>query len=193
FSGFAMVLTLMIPARQVLGLKHVVTLKHSENMNKVILLTGMIVFYGYLMEHFVAWYSGNPYEFDMFFNVRQRGPYAPVYWLMMFCNAVVPQIYWFPKMRTNLVVVFIASILINVGMWCERFVIVVTSLHRDFLPASWGMYAPTWVDLGLFIGTIGFFAMMFLLFLRFLPAVSIAEVKELNHEMAHDTHHGEAA
>ncbi len=186
FSGFAMVLTLMIPARAALGLTHVITQRHIDNMNKVILFTGLIVSYGYLMEHFLAWYSGNPYEAYAFFQSRQRGPYAPIYWLMLFCNVVVPQLYWFPRLRTNLPVVFVASLLINVGMWCERFVIVVTSLHRDFLPSSWAMYFPTWVDIGLFIGTLGFFSTMFLLFLRFLPAVSIAEVKELNHELEHE-------
>ncbi len=191
FSGFAMVLTLMIPARKLLGLTHVITLRHVDNMNKVILFTGLIVAYGYLLEHFVAWYSGNPYEAHVFFQTRQRGPYAPIYWLMLFCNVAVPQLYWSKRLRTSLPVVFAASLLINVGMWCERFIIVVSSLHQDFLPSSWAIYRPTWVDVGLFLGTLGFFSMMFLLFLRFLPAVSISEVKELNHELAHE--HGREA
>jgi Ni/Fe-hydrogenase subunit HybB-like protein len=186
FSGFAMVLTWMVPAREFLGLKHVVTMKHLENMNKVMLATGMMVTYGYAMEHFIAWYSGNPYEFSVFFRVRQQGPFAPVYWLMVFCNVLVPQIFWFKRMRTSIPVMWCAAILINVGMWCERFVIVVTSLHRDFLPSSWKNYAPTWVDISLFLGTIGLFSTLFLLFLKFIPAVAVTEVKELRHEMAHD-------
>jgi molybdopterin-containing oxidoreductase family membrane subunit len=188
FSGFAMVATWMIPARHFLGFKHVVTVRHLENMAKVMLATGMMVSYGYLMEHFVAWYSGNPYEFSVFFKVRQQGPFAPIYWLMVFCNVVVPQLFWWKKFRTNLLIIWIASILINVGMWCERFVIVVTSLHRDFLPSSWGGYAPTWVDICLFTGTIGLFSTLFLLFLKFVPAVAVTEVKELRHETEHEEH-----
>ncbi len=188
FSGFAMVMTWMIPARQFLGLKHVVTMRHLENMNKVMLATGMMVSYGYVMEHFVAWYGGNEYEFAQFFEVRQKGPLAPVYWLMIFCNVVTPQIFWFKRFRTSIAVMWVASILINVGMWCERFVIVVISLHRDFLPASWGSYAPTWVDFCLFTGTIGLFSTLFLLFLKFVPAVALTEVKELRHETEHDAH-----
>ncbi|HEY2901878.1 MAG TPA: hydrogenase, partial [Polyangia bacterium] len=148
--------------------------------------TGMMVTYGYAMEHFIAWYSGNEYEFGQFFRVRQRGPMAPVYWLMIFCNVLVPQIFWVKKIRLNLVVVWVACIFINIGMWCERFTIVVTSLHRDFLPSSWRMYAPTWVDISLFLGTIGLFSTLFLLFLKFVPAVAVTEVKELRHELAHD-------
>jgi molybdopterin-containing oxidoreductase family membrane subunit len=189
FSGFAMVLTWMVPAREFLGLKHVVTMKHLENMNKVMLATSMMVSYGYAMEHFIAWYSGNPYEFSVFFRVRQQGPFAPVYWVMVFCNVVVPQSFWFKRLRTSLPWMWCAAILINVGMWCERFVIVVTSLHRDFLPSSWKLYAPTWVDISLFLGTIGLFSTLFLLFLKFIPAVAVTEVKELRHELAHDAEH----
>jgi molybdopterin-containing oxidoreductase family membrane subunit len=188
FSGFAMVVTWMIPAREFLGLKHVVTPKHIEMMCKVMLATGMIVTYGYVMEHFIAWYSGNPYEFAQFFLVRQRGPMSGVYWLMIFCNCVVPQIFWTKRGRTNLPVVWIAAILINVGMWCERFNIIVTSLHRDFLPSSWHNYFPTWVDISLFVGTIGLFSTLFLLFLKFVPAVAVTEVKELRHELEHASH-----
>jgi molybdopterin-containing oxidoreductase family membrane subunit len=186
FSGFAMVMTWMIPARHFLGLKHVVTMKHLENMNKIMLVTGMMVGYGYLMEHFIAWYSGNPYEMGQFFYTRWRGPMAPIFWLMVFCNVVVPQMFWSKSLRTNIKVMWVASILINVGMWCERFNIVVTSLHQDFLPSSWKAYAPTWVDISLFIGTIGLFSTLFLLFLKFVPAVAVTEVKELRHELAHD-------
>ncbi|BDG10518.1 NrfD/PsrC family molybdoenzyme membrane anchor subunit [Anaeromyxobacter paludicola] len=183
FSGFAMVLTLIIPARRLLGLERVITMRHIETMNKVLLVTGLMVAYGYLMEHFIAWYSGNPYEQFVFIN-RARGPYAPVYWLMIFCNVCLPQIFWFKQARTSLVVTWIASILVNVGMWCERFIIIVTSLHRDFLPSSWAIYTPTWVDWSILAGTVGFFSLLFLLFLRFLPAVAVTEVKELRHELA---------
>jgi Ni/Fe-hydrogenase subunit HybB-like protein len=188
FSGFAMVMTWMIPARHYLGLKHVVTMKHLENMNKVILATGLLVSYGYAMEHFIAWYSGNPYEFDMFFKVRQRGPFAPIYWLMMFCNVLVPQIFWSKKARTNILIMWVAAILVNVGMWCERFNIIVTALHRDFLPSKWELYSPTWVDWSIYLGTIGLFSTLFLLFLKFVPAVAATEVKELRHELAHHAH-----
>jgi Ni/Fe-hydrogenase subunit HybB-like protein len=186
FSGFAMVLTWMLPAREFLGLKHVVTLKHLDNMAKILLVTGMMVTYGYVMEHFVAWYSGNPYEYSEFFRVRQHGPMAPIYWLMMFCNCLVPQIFWSRRARTNILVLWFASILINVGMWCERFTIVITSLHRDFIPSKWENYSPTWVDVSLFIGTIGLFSTLFLLFLKFVPAVAVTEIKELRHELDHD-------
>jgi molybdopterin-containing oxidoreductase family membrane subunit len=191
FSGFAMVITLIVPARRFMKFKHVVTLRHLEAMNKVILVTGLIVTYGYVMEHFIAWYSGDPFEFFVFLN-RRAGPYKTVFWLMVFCNCILPNIYWSKKMRTNIAVMWIASLLINVGMWTERFVIVVTSLHRDFLPSSWAMYLPTWVDISLYAGTICFFGMNFLLFLKFLPAIAITEVKEFNHELrAHE--HGTGA
>jgi len=186
FSGFAMVMTWMLPAREFLGLKHVVTPKHLENMAKVMLVTGMMVTYGYVMEHFIAWYSGSPYEYAQFFRVRQHGPMAPIYWLMIFCNCVVPQIFWAKRARMNLWVLWVASILINVGMWCERFTIVITSLHRDFIPSKWENYSPTWVDISLFVGTIGLFSTLFLLFLKFVPAVAVTEIKELRHELAHD-------
>jgi len=183
FSGFAMVMTLMVPARRFMKLKHVVTLRHLEAMCKVMLVTGLIVFYGYLMEHFVAWYSGDGYEEHVFFSTRARGPYRYVYYLMLFCNIVVPQSFWSRRARRSVVWMWIASVLINVGMWCERFVIVVTSLHQDFIPSNWAMYYPTWVDFSLLIGTICFFGTLFLLFLKFVPAVAITEVKELRHEI----------
>jgi molybdopterin-containing oxidoreductase family membrane subunit len=184
FSGFAMVITLMVPVRHFLGLQDVITVRHFENMNKVILVTGLIVTYGYVMEHFVAWYSGSEAEWFVFHN-RRTGPYAPLFWLMVFCNCVVPNIYWWRRARTSLAVMWVASLLVNVGMWCERFVIIVTSLHRDFLPSSWAQYSPTWVDWGLYLGTMGLFGTLFLLFIKFLPAVAVAEVKELNHELGH--------
>ena len=144
------------------------------------------------MEHFVAWYSGNPFEWFVFKN-RAMGPYHDVYLLMLFCNVLVPQLFWFKWARRSIPVMWIAAVLVNVGMWCERFVIIVTSLHRDFLPSSWGMYHPTMVDWGLYIGTLGFFGTMFMLFLKFLPAVAVSEVKELNHELKHlHAGHGEA-
>jgi molybdopterin-containing oxidoreductase family membrane subunit len=183
FSGFAMVMTLLIPARRLMRLEHVVTPKHLDNMCKVMLATGWIVAYGYLMEHFIAWYSGNPYESYVFAVNRRSGPFRGVYFLMLFCNVVTPQLFWFRRARTSLFIMWMASILINVGMWCERFVIVVTSLQREFLPSKWEAYSPTWVDWSLFVGTLSFFGMMFLLFLRVLPAVSASEVKELRHEL----------
>ena len=187
FSGFAMVVTLIVPARRFLNLKQVITLRHLEAMNKIILVTGLIVSYGYLMEHFVAWYSGNQYEFSVFFKVRQRGPYAWAYWTMMFCNVVSPNLFWFKRIRTNVLAMWALSIVVNIGMWFERFVIIVTSLHRDFIPSNWAMYYPTWVDFSLLFGTIGFFGTLFLLFLKFVPAVAVSEVKELRHEM-HEAH-----
>jgi len=185
FSGFAMVVTLAVPARKFLGLRHVITDRHLENMNKVILATGLIVAYGYLMEHFVAWYGGNEYEQHLFFSNRAAGPFHRVYFLMLFCNVVIPQLFWFKRARTSIAWMWIASILINVGMWCERFIIIVTSLQQDFLPSSWDAYSPTWVDWGMYIGTLGFFCTLFLLFLKFLPAVAVSEVKELNQELKH--------
>ncbi len=181
-----MVMTWMVPARHFLGLKHVVTMKHLENMNKIMLVTGMMVSYGYIMEHFIAWYSGDPYEYAQFFKTRWGGPMSGVFFLMVFCNVVTPQIFWFKKARTNIATMWIASIFINIGMWCERFNIVVTSLHQDFIPSKFENYAPTWVDISLFIGTIGLFSTLFLLFLKFVPAVAVTEVKELRHELAHD-------
>src|SRR5216684_2873850 len=200
FSGFAMVMTLMVPARRYLRLKHVVTARHLEAMCKIMLTTSLIVGYGYLMEHFLSWYSGNPYDFYQYANRRgilhgpfksaAQDPYIPIFWLMVFCNVVVPSVFWSKWGRTNVYVMWIAAIFINIGMWCERFVIVVISLHRDYLPSSWALYKPTWVDLSLLTGTICFFALLFLLFLKFLPAVAVQEVKELRHELhrEHERH-----
>jgi Ni/Fe-hydrogenase subunit HybB-like protein len=191
FSGFAMVVTWLVPARKFLGLKDVITMRHLENMNKIILVTGLIVSYGYLMEHFVAWYSANDYEWSVFVS-RATGPYAGIYWLMIACNVITPNIFWSKRLRTNIAVMWIASILVNIGMWCERFIIIVTTLHRGFIPATWDMFYPTWVDFGLFFGTIGLFSTLFLLFMKFIPAVAVAEVKELRHELAHAHAHPEA-
>ena len=176
FSGFAMVLTLMIPARKIFGLEQLVTVRHFENMAKVILLTGMLVGYAYAMEFFIAWYSAVEFEQYAFIN-RAIGPYAWAYWTMIACNVLSPQVFWFKKLRTNLWVLFIVSIFVNIGMWFERFVITVTSLHRDFLPSSWDYYRPTIWDVSTFIGSFGLFFTLFCLFVRFMPVVAIAEVK----------------
>jgi Ni/Fe-hydrogenase subunit HybB-like protein len=176
YSGFAMVVTLVIPTRHYFKLQEIITLRHMENMAKVMLATGMMVGLAYATEFFIAWYSGNPYEGFTFLN-RAFGPYAWSYWIMITGNVIVPQLFWFKRMRTNMVVMWVASILINVGMWFERFVIVVTSLSRDFVPTSWGYYKPTWVDLLTLAGSLGLFFTLFLLFLRFLPMVAMAEVK----------------
>jgi len=176
FSGFAMVMTLALIARKIYGLEHIITMKHLENMNKVILVTGMMVGYAYSMEFFIAWYSGNEYETFAFIN-RAFGPYAWAYWTMITCNVLVPQLFWFKRFRTSIPVMFVASIFVNIGMWFERFVITVTSLANDFLPSSWDYYAPTIYDIGIFVGSFGLFFTLFLLFIRFLPSVAMAEVK----------------
>ncbi len=176
FSGFAMVLTLMIVARSVLGFQHLITVRHLENMTKVIIVTGGIVGLAYGTEFFIAWYSGNPYERFTFMN-RAMGPYSWAYWTMVSCNVITPQLFWSKKIRTTPALIFVLSLVINVGMWFERFVIIVTSLHRDFLPSSWAMYRPTFIEIGTFIGTFGLFFTAFLLFTRVLPAISIGEVK----------------
>lgn len=178
FSGFAMVQTLMIVARKIMKLEDYITIGHIESMNKVLLLTGTIVGTAYLTELFVAWYSGNIYEENQF-ATRAMGPFAWAYWTMMFCNLVSPQIFWFRKARRSVLITFIMSIFVNIGMWFERFVIIVISLHRDYLPSSWHMYMPTWVEAGIYIGTLGIFMTLFLLFARFFPVVAIAEVKSI--------------
>ena len=178
FSGFAMVMTLAIPARQLWGLKNFITMRHLENMCKIILLTGSMVGYAYSMEFFIAWYSGEIYESFTFIN-RAFGPYSWAYWIMVSCNVITPQIFWFKKARSSIAIMFTASLLVNVGMWFERFVIVVTSLANDFLPSSWGIYEPTWVDVLTFLGSFGLFMTFFLLFIRYLPMLAIAEVKAI--------------
>jgi molybdopterin-containing oxidoreductase family membrane subunit len=176
FGGFAMVLTIMIPARFIYGLEDLITMKHIDNMAKIILLTGTIVGYAYLMELFVAFYSGAVYESDAF-KFRIAGPYWWAYLAMMTCNVIAPQVFWAKACRENLWVVMIVSMFVNVGMWFERFVIIVTTLARSWLPGDWKTYSPSAADFTLFIGTIGFFLSLFLLFLRFLPCINIAEVK----------------
>jgi len=176
FSGFGMVLTLMIPLRSWFKLEHIITVKHLENMAKVILLTGTLVGYAYSMEFFIAWYSGNPYESFLFIN-RAFGDYSWAYWTMMTCNVISPQFMWFKRLRRSPVALFILSIFVNIGMWFERFVIVASSLHHDFLPSSWDYFTPTIWDVSLFIGSFGLFFTLFCLFLRFLPVIAISEVK----------------
>ncbi|MFW5822086.1 MAG: NrfD/PsrC family molybdoenzyme membrane anchor subunit [Tangfeifania sp.] len=176
FSGFAMVLTLMIITRKALNLQQYITVGHVESMNKVIIATGSIVGIAYITELFMAWYSGVEYERYAFMN-RALGPYAWAYWIMMTCNVISPQLLWIKKLRRNLAFTFVLSIFINIGMWFERFVIVVTSLHRDYLPSSWAMYKPTWVEVAIYLGTFGLFFTLFFLFIRFLPVIALAEVK----------------
>jgi molybdopterin-containing oxidoreductase family membrane subunit len=178
YAGFAMVLTLAIPIRKMYGLEDFITMRHLENMGKVTLVTGMIVGYGYISEAFFGFYSANKYEGFMILN-RMFGPYAAIYWALVMCNIVTPQLLWFRGVRTSPLGLFGVAMVVNVGMWLERFVIVVTSLHRDFLPSSWGMYYPTIWDWMTFIGTIGMFVTLFFLFIRFLPMISIFEMRTL--------------
>ncbi len=192
FSGFAMVLTLLIITRKALNLEQYITVSHIESMNKIIILTGSVVGIAYLTEFFIAWYSGVEFEQYAFFN-RAFGPYAWAYWIMMTCNVITPQLFWFKKIRTSLWATFIISIFVNIGMWFERFVIIVTSLHRDFLPSSWTMYKPTLVEVGLYVGTFGIFFTLFLLFIRVFPVIAIAEVKSVlksSGENQKPVHHG---
>jgi molybdopterin-containing oxidoreductase family membrane subunit len=173
-----MVLNLAIPARAWFGLKDIITLRHIENCCKILLATGCIVGYAYSMEFFIAWYSGQIYERFAFMN-RALGPFAWSFWLMVFCNVVAPQFMWSKRLRKNLVFVFIIATFANAGMWFERFVIIVTSLTRDFLPSSWWTYRPTWVDMGMLAGSFGLFFTLFMLFCRYLPVVAMAEVKSI--------------
>jgi molybdopterin-containing oxidoreductase family membrane subunit len=180
YAGFAMVLTLAIPLRAVYGLEDFITMRHLDNSAKVLLATGLIVFYGYVMETFMAWYSGNPYEAYMILN-RMSGPYAPMYWALILCNGLAPQVLWFRRVRANIPALFVIALIVSIGMWLERYIIIVTSLHRDFLPSSWGMYAGTVWDWATYVGSIGLFLSLMFLFIRFLPAISIFEVRELVH------------
>jgi len=219
FGGFAMVLTIMLPARAIFGLHDLITDDHVDKMCKIIVLTGSIVGYAYAMEFFIAWYSGNPYERYVFVHNRLAAPFmswfswvpgigpemaalganpAPywwAYWSMIFCNVVAPQLFWSRYFRRHVIWVFIICNFVNAGMWFERFVIIVTSLHRDFLPSSWGMFYPTWVDIWTFTGTFGIFLALFLLFIRWLPMICIFEVKavlpEADPHHGHDDHHHE--
>jgi Ni/Fe-hydrogenase subunit HybB-like protein len=178
FSGFAMVLTLMLIARKTLNLEHYITVNHVESMNKIIILTGSIVGVAYLTELFISWYSGVEYEQYAFLN-RASGPYWWAYWSMMTCNVITPQLFWIKRIRRSFTATFIISIFVNIGMWFERFVIIVTSLHRDYLPSSWVMFHPTFVDIGIFVGTIGIFFTLFLLFCRTFPVIAMAELKSI--------------
>ncbi len=178
FSGFAMVETLLIIVRKVVNMEAYITIKHIEYMNVIILLTGSLVGVAYITELFMAWYSGVEFEQYAFLN-RATGPYWWAYASMMTCNVVIPQLYWIYKIRTSFIATFILSIFVNIGMWFERFVIIVTSLHRDFLPSSWTMFSPTFIDIGIFLGTIGFFFVLFLLYSRAFPVIAQAEVKTI--------------
>lgn len=176
FSGFGMVSTVLIIVRKVFDMEHIITINTLEKMNKILLATGTMVGYAYSMEFFIAWYSGNPIEQFTFIN-RAFGPYAWAYWIMFSCNVFFPQLFWFKKIRRNIPITFVLVLLVNVGMWFERFVIIVTSLHRDFLPSSWAMYFPTMYDFGILLGSFGLFFTLILLFVRVLPSVSISELK----------------
>jgi molybdopterin-containing oxidoreductase family membrane subunit len=178
YSGFAMVMTLAIPIRKFYHLEDFITMRHLGNMAKVMLATGLIVAYGYMMETFMAFYSGDPFDKFLVLN-RMTGPYAFFYWMLIACNIVIPQSLWWSRVRSSVPALFIISLIVNVGMWLERFVIVVISLHRDFLPSSWGMYYPTRWDWATYVGTIGLFLTLLFLFLRFLPMISIYEMRAL--------------
>jgi molybdopterin-containing oxidoreductase family membrane subunit len=181
FSGFAMVATLLVPARRVFNLYNVVTEKHLDNLGKMILVTGWVVIYSYVIEDFIAWYSGSTFERYQFLTARPWGDNDGVFWAQQFCNIVVPQFLWSKSVRTNPIWLFVISIFVNIGMWSERFVIIVMSLQRDFLPSSWHGYAPTWVDWSLYLGTFSLFMLLFLVFLRLVPFIPVSELKELRH------------
>jgi len=190
FSGFGMVVTCLVPARKIFNMEHLVTLDVMETMNKIILLTGSLVGYAYGMEFFIAWYSGNPIEQFVFIN-RAFGPYAWSYWIMISCNVISPQLFWSRYIRRSLPLMFTISIFVNVGMWYERYVIAVTSLGRDYLPSSWGMFKATLVDLGLMFGSFGFFFTLMMLFMKFLPMISISEIKAVRDDAQPHHHHTE--
>jgi molybdopterin-containing oxidoreductase family membrane subunit len=186
FSGFAMVLTIMIPVRKMYGLEGIVTPRHLDNMAKIMLATGLMVVYGYANEVFFAWYSGNKYERFMMLS-RMTGPYAFQYWMLIVCNGIIPQLLWIKRVRLNPAILWCITIVVNIGMWLERYIIVVTSLHRDFLPSAWDEYAGTRWDWMLYLGTIGFFCFAMCIFIRWIPIISIFEIKEIAHKR--DSHH----
>lgn len=188
FSGMSMVVTLMVICRVAFKLEDLITLLHFDRMAKLILVTGSMVGYGYASEFFMAWYSGNIFEYFAFIN-RAVGPFAWAYWTMIFCNVVAPQVFWFKKARVSIPILFVISIIVNIGMWFERFVIVVTSLHRDFLPSSWGDFVPTFWDVSVLLGSFGLFFTLFCLFVRFLPMIAMAELKGVL-PAASPHHHG---
>ena len=181
YSGFAMVLTIAIPLRKLYGLEDFITMRHLKNMSIVMLATGLVVVYGYLMETFFAWYSGDIFEQYMMLN-RMFGPYGWMYWLLILFNILIPQLLWIPKITTNVPALFGIAISVNIGMWLERYVIVVVSLHRDFMPSAWGMYSGTIVDYAVLAGSIGLFVCLLFLFIRVLPMISIFEMRELVHD-----------
>jgi molybdopterin-containing oxidoreductase family membrane subunit len=183
FSGFALVVTLLLPTRHFWKLGNVITERHLDALGKMLLATGWIVLYSYIIEDFLAWYSGSPAERYQYFVGRPFGPNAGVFWVNQFCNVLVLQLLWWKRARTTPVLLWIISIFVNIGMWTERFIIVVQSLQREYLPSKWHAYSPTYVDWAIFMGTGGFFMVLFLLFLRFFPFIPVAEVKELNHEL----------
>ena len=198
FGGFAMVLLLLIPLRELLpNFKDLLTLRHLENMAKIILLTGMMVGFAYGMEFFIAWYGGTEYEWYAFIGNRANpatAPYWWAYWTMILCNVVSPQVFWFRVMRQSPIVIWIVALFVTIGMWFERFVIIVTSLHRAFLPGEWHMFWPTWIDIGIFVGSIGIFLTLFLLFVKFLPVFAMAELKAVMPQAdphGHDDHGGD--
>jgi molybdopterin-containing oxidoreductase family membrane subunit len=184
YSGFAMVVTLMVPARRLYRLERVITARHLDNIAKMLLVTGWMVTYSYVVEVWSAWYSGDESERYTYLVMRPFGPYALVFWLVIACNCVTPQLFWFRRIRTSPLALWLAALAIQVGMWSERFMLIVTSLSRDFLPSSWRTYRPTVVDAALLFGTLSFFLFLFLLFLRFVPFIPIAELKELKHDLA---------
>jgi molybdopterin-containing oxidoreductase family membrane subunit len=186
FSGFAMALTISIPLRAIFGLRDLITARHLDNIAKVMLVCGLLVAYSYAIEIFIAFYSGDRFEQYMVTN-RMTGPYAPVYWAVVACNVVVPQALWLKRVRLSVLTLFVISIVVNVGMWLERFMIIVTSLHRDFLPSSWDMYYPTFWDWAIIVGSLGMFGWLFLMFVRFLPAISISEMRKLVREKREGT------
>jgi Ni/Fe-hydrogenase subunit HybB-like protein len=190
FSGFAMVMTLAIPLRYAYGLEGLITMRHLENMAKIMLVTGLMVSYGYACEVFFGWYSDDKTEWFVSLS-RMMGPYKPIYWLLIFCNFLTPQSYWFRWCRRNVLWLFVTSIIVNIGMWAERFVIIVTSLNRDFMPSAWGMYYPTIWDWAIYIGTIGLFMSLMFLFIRGLPMIAVAEMRQLVAEPAGGHKHGD--
>ena len=188
FSGFALVTTLMVPIRRAFGLQNVITIRHLDNVAKLTLVTGLIVDFSYLCEFYVAWYSGEAPEYYTFFHAFVAGPNAGVFWTAMICNVAVPQLYWIPAVRRHPLLTFVVALLINVGMWSERFFLIVLSLQRDYAVSAWHAYSPTWVDWGILAGTLGFFLFLFLLFIKFVPFVPVSEVKELARELSEEAH-----
>ena len=186
YSGFAMVITLVVPLRRIFHLEDVITTRHLDSIGKMALAMAWMLIYAYVTEAFIAWYRGDVFERYTLLVSRPSGPYAWIFWLMLACNCLVPQLLWSRRLRTAPLALFAASLLIQAGMWMERFIIIVTSLNRDFLPSSWHIYAPTWVDWSLLAGSISFFLLLFLLFLRFVPFIPIGEVKHLRHELARE-------